>query len=222
MRDMIYQSSRLNPPEQIANGEYNGFNYYVLNLGTHPCAYVDVTETKLKNVEYDRIDIECHGGLKYSEHKLLTVDKEGWFIGWDYAHAGDFAGYDLIYPSKRSPRRMWTTQEIVDECKEVIDQLVELLKGAARCEDCIHDKACNVWSLESGLPFVNANTCEHFKTTADVVEVVRCKNCKHKVRTSDGEYNPEDIVCDYHMSDGFDENDYCSYGEREMKGGGEK
>ena len=50
--------------------------------------------------------------------------------------------------------------------------------------------------------------------TADVVEVVRCKNCKHKVRTSDGEYNPEDIVCDYHMSDGFDENDYCSYGER--------
>lgn len=58
---------------------------------------------------------------------------------------------------------------------------------------------------------------------ADVVEVVRCKDCKHKVRTSDGEYNPEDIVCDYHMSDGFDENDYCSYGERsEMKGGDHK
>lgn len=128
MRDMIYQSSRLNPPEQIANGEYKGFNYYVLNLGIHPCAYVDVTETKLKNVEYDRIDIECHGGLTYSDHKLLTVDKEGWFIGWDYAHAGDYAGYDINFPFITSPGRKWTTQEIVDECKEVIDQLVVLLK----------------------------------------------------------------------------------------------
>lgn len=50
--------------------------------------------------------------------------------------------------------------------------------------------------------------------TADVVAVVRCKDCKHKVVTSDGEYNPEDIVCDYHASDGFDSYDFCSYGEK--------
>lgn len=49
---------------------------------------------------------------------------------------------------------------------------------------------------------------------ADVVEVVRCKDCKYKTVTSDGEYNPEDIVCGYFMSDGFRETDYCSYGER--------
>ena len=50
--------------------------------------------------------------------------------------------------------------------------------------------------------------------TADLVKVVRCKDCKHKVVTSDGEYNPEDIVCDYHASDGFDSNDFCSFGEK--------
>ena len=50
--------------------------------------------------------------------------------------------------------------------------------------------------------------------TADVVEVVRCKDCIYKTVTKDGEYNPEDIVCEYHMSDGFDSDDYCSYGER--------
>ena len=49
---------------------------------------------------------------------------------------------------------------------------------------------------------------------ADVVEVVRCKECIHKVVTKDGEYNPEDIVCNYHMSDGFCEKDFCSYGEK--------
>jgi hypothetical protein len=50
--------------------------------------------------------------------------------------------------------------------------------------------------------------------TADVVEVVRCKDCIYKTVTKDGEYNPEDIVCEYHMSDGFDSDDYCSYGKR--------
>jgi hypothetical protein len=50
--------------------------------------------------------------------------------------------------------------------------------------------------------------------TADVVEVVRCKDCIYKTVTEDGEYNPEDIVCEYHMSDGFDSDDYCSYGKR--------
>lgn len=44
--------------------------------------------------------------------------------------------------------------------------------------------------------------------------LVRCKDCRHRVFTKDGESNPHDIVCDYHMSDGFDETDFCSYGER--------
>jgi hypothetical protein len=50
--------------------------------------------------------------------------------------------------------------------------------------------------------------------TADVVEVVRCKDCKHCTLTEDGEYNPEDIVCGYFMTDGMNSTDFCSYGER--------
>lgn len=38
---------------------------------------------------------------------------------------------------------------------------------ARRCENCIHDKVCNMWAVDSGIPFVNADTCEHFKD-ADV------------------------------------------------------
>jgi hypothetical protein len=55
--------------------------------------------------------------------------------------------------------------------------------------------------------------------TADVVPVIRCKDCRFKTLTEDGEYNPHDIVCEIHMSDGFDENDYCSYGERKCDNG---
>lgn len=59
MKEMVYSAKRLNPPEQIATGNYKGFDYYVLNLGTHPCAYVDVTDTELNSKNYGNIDIEC-------------------------------------------------------------------------------------------------------------------------------------------------------------------
>lgn len=51
-------------------------------------------------------------------------------------------------------------------------------------------------------------------TTVDAVEVVRCKDCKHLVLTDEGEYNPCDCVCDYWMTDGIQEREFCSRGER--------
>lgn len=50
--------------------------------------------------------------------------------------------------------------------------------------------------------------------TRTFVEVVRCKDCKYKVETEDGEWNPEDIVCDYWASDGLEADDFCSRGVR--------
>ncbi len=129
MKEMIYSVHRLNPPERIAEGEYKGFTYYVLNLGTHPCAYVDVTNTTWHGKDYCDIDIECHCGLTYASEHLATIEKKGWFIGWDYAHYCDFAGYYLeSYSDLRTHGKMWTTKEIVDECKAVIEQLI--VKGA--------------------------------------------------------------------------------------------
>lgn len=45
-------------------------------------------------------------------------------------------------------------------------------------------------------------------------EIVRCKECKYKCETEDGEWNPEDVVCSYWDTDGLMWNDYCSYAER--------
>lgn len=124
MKEMIYSTTGLYPPETLIDEEYKGFHFYVLNLGTHPCAYIDVTETDLNGKDYPDIDISCHGGLTYSREYLRTVDKKGWFIGWDYAHYGDFMGYELNIPvGIRVNGKRWTTAEIVEECKQVIDQI---------------------------------------------------------------------------------------------------
>lgn len=124
MKQMIYSAVRTQP-EQLAVGEYKGFNYYVLSMCTHPCAYIDVTDTDLNGKDFCVIDLECHGGLTYSRNYLATVDKKGWFIGWDYAHWGDYAGYEMIYPEERQVGgKKWHTEEIVAECKAVIDRIL--------------------------------------------------------------------------------------------------
>lgn len=56
--------------------------------------------------------------------------------------------------------------------------------------------------------------------TADVVEVVRCRDCKFNVANMEKDplditdYSGVDIVCSYFLTDGLDPNDYCSRGKR--------
>ena len=54
--------------------------------------------------------------------------------------------------------------------------------------------------------------------SADVVEVVRCRDCIHNVGVRDGvPFWDEDITCDYWESDGLQGYDYCIQGERSDK-----
>ena len=78
------------------------------------------------------------------------------------------------------------------------------------CKDCINDKLCDMWAVESGLPFVNPNTCEHFKNKADYVEVVRCRKCEYYEPIGNGKKG----VCTHPQMKRclkLDE-DYCSLG----------
>lgn len=80
------------------------------------------------------------------------------------------------------------------------------------CKDCIHYGICtfnlrgNEWSR-----------CFHFKNKADVVEVVRCEECKHcELRypaKAIGEEAIEGYYC-YPNQRHVKSTDFCNYGER--------
>ena len=124
IKPMIYNKNRT-ITEQIAGGTYKNFDYYVLNLKTHPTAYVDVTNSPLNGCNED-IDISCHGGITWCDNFVKSIDKKGWFIGWDYAHYGDYMDYGYASVNNMFPNdKKWTTEEIVEECKNVIDQIIE-------------------------------------------------------------------------------------------------
>ena len=117
-KEMKYQK-RLPEAEKLAEGKVGVYKWKILSHGTHPCGYVSVPENHPfygKNCSEIEGDIEVHGGLTFSG-KMKGSD-DYWF-GWDYAHAGDHTYISgLLFSTEKS----WTTQEIADECFDVIKQ----------------------------------------------------------------------------------------------------
>ena len=132
MKFKVMEYGKERRTELLCKGKYKNYNYYVLNLGTHPTAYIEIPkENKLYRKSYDEIykigcDIDVHGGLTYSNNELMGVKSENWFIGWDYAHCGDYCGYEeYMSESIRTYGKKWTTEEIIEECKNAIDQIID-------------------------------------------------------------------------------------------------
>lgn len=131
IKEMIYKSER--DIELLYNNIYKGYHYYILSLGTHPTAYVELPKKhKFYNKCYWEIDEEnnilVHGGFTYSESGLQignnTHLENSWFIGWDYAHYHDFYCFpdEPIFKQNKDVKK-WTTEEIIKECENIIDQL---------------------------------------------------------------------------------------------------
>ena len=112
----------------ILTSAYKGLTYSIITFGTHPCAYVDVKNTMFDGKFYADIPIECHGGLTYSADYLPRTNDKGWFIGWDYAHWGDlfYSQYNIDMGVIDIVSKEWTIDEVEEECKNVIDQLIKL------------------------------------------------------------------------------------------------
>lgn len=106
--------------ELLHKGDYKGYNFYIYSYGTHPCAYVEIPKGHtLYGVHYDNINIPVHGGFTFSSDYLRHIYTGNWFIGWDYHHAYDYDSFCHI-------GKMWTTEEIYEEVKEVIERICTL------------------------------------------------------------------------------------------------
>ena len=130
IKEMVYKP-RFTEPVILARDFYKGYEYIIISLGSHPCAYIalQVGQPYYNATNYDDVDIFCHGGCTFVERgdnfKPVKLSYSYNVIGWDYAHYNDFLGSYLgeegscpLYFNKR-----WTTKEIIEECKDVIEQL---------------------------------------------------------------------------------------------------
>lgn len=94
--------------------------------------------------DYNFLDIDCHGGLTYSDFNLHGHDRaDTWWIGFDTGHFGD--GYDfataeaLFQGNEEVLRYVAQTKEFFEnyplppmtleycelQCRNIVDQLLE-------------------------------------------------------------------------------------------------
>lgn len=125
MKEMVYSANRIK--EVLHSGEYKGYKFCILNLGTHPTAYVECKIENCCSYNDERLDnISVHGGFTYFGKGFWDKNDKD-YLGWDYAHFMDYAGYEENFPAHlRSSfdTKKWTTTEIFEEVKFVIDQLI--------------------------------------------------------------------------------------------------
>lgn len=127
--------------------KYKGFEYMVFNYMGHYCAYVRLPDNhsyvkllskkrwfsigegrRHYHYDYDAVPVDCHGGLTFGD-KMTTKSESvqgftnGWWIGWDYAHYGDFMSFAPNLGGKT-----YQDEEIEVDCKNVIRQLLKVKK----------------------------------------------------------------------------------------------
>ena len=106
--------------------------------------------------------------------------------------------------------------------------MAEYVEREASCKDCLHVDVCYRREVINDIEkYIKEYGCNNFKSTADVVEVVRCKDCKHwKEKGFDPVFGLKfgNCNCEHWETNDFyhetDETDYCSYGAK-MDGKGE-
>lgn len=111
----------------------DGYGILIKNIhGSHPCGYIKIPkELKNKIVVDDEVEVEnalwvdapVHGGFTFFG-KMRIQDFYEWFIGWDYAHLGDYCGYAGSI-SRPGSEKKWTTEEILEEAKVILKALRE-------------------------------------------------------------------------------------------------
>ena len=122
----------------LAKGKENEFFWIILSHGTHPCSYIGIPKTHpYYHLSYDEIydkgiEIDVHGGITFNDPDFwfnpIFLD-DYWFIGWDYAHSGDYNYYPDLEGmlSFRNPTdHEWTLIELQEEMKQALKDIKEV------------------------------------------------------------------------------------------------
>lgn len=119
---LFYNSKR-----EVRIGRYMGY-FYIIQGVNYPCAYVKIPScNKTFYMNPNAFDmIRVHGGITYGDtyypsSSVEARNNKDWFIGWDYAHLGDAMDFGDVM---KLEGKHWTLEEIIKECKSVIEQLI--------------------------------------------------------------------------------------------------
>ena len=130
-KEKTFKELAKDEPGTIYHDEMDeGIRFIVMRGPASLCAYAGIPlNHPLAGMEYDDLPIDAHGGLTFSEKGGGKWPKNYWWYGWDYAHLGDRAFYDLdrVNPFDRDEKE-WTVKEVVDDSWSALYDIKKLMK----------------------------------------------------------------------------------------------
>ena len=75
MKEMIY-GERMENPDVLYSGEYRGHKFAILNLGTHPTAYVEDKIGLMGYEDFRLNEISVHGGFTFHDTGYWSNESE--------------------------------------------------------------------------------------------------------------------------------------------------
>lgn len=114
----------------------------IIDRGGWPCSYIKMPDEIYQNYvesicwdgDYDDIDVFVHGGVTFGSCDGLYVNgkrddriPDGYYLGWDYNHFGDYyySPYSTMCSSHPELYNKYTTEQLVDEAHEALEELRE-------------------------------------------------------------------------------------------------
>jgi hypothetical protein len=121
---LAYSERNKFSPEILDKGKVGKVEYYILNLGTHPCAYIGVSRRhKNYGKNEETLGLNVHGGLTYgAAGNDVPFSKHRYWYGWDYAHMGDFLGYRSQQAELLGTKK-WKYSEILAHVLKAIEEI---------------------------------------------------------------------------------------------------
>jgi hypothetical protein len=131
---------KLNYPKGFYIKEYKGYTFVVFQhpRSGHLNGYVELKLIDEELLDQNQINkLDCHGGITYQGNlDWIFKTPKAKYIGFDCAHLGDKTPFvDAIFPNFGfgdliCPSEVWRDEAYIEEnCKSLIDQLIELQKG---------------------------------------------------------------------------------------------
>lgn len=120
----------------LIEDNHKGIDYKIvlIDSGWFTC-YLDISNTKLKFIDYNSIELHVWWGLTYSDFKYpweREKDENKWIIGWDYGHYNDALEvalvktvFDKTVTDKFLGTINHTLPELTNDCIEAIDELLD-------------------------------------------------------------------------------------------------
>ena len=96
----------------------------------------------------------------------------------------------------------------IDRSIALTEKIIKVIEDLP-CVTCVHFEVCAERMGGADLSIAAAD-CRHYKPTSDIVEVVRCKDCKLR-EEMEGLIGGTCLYCS-HWNKNVDPNEFCSHG----------